>query len=280
MGAWVNINGTLLPAEGPVITLDNRAFHYGDGLFETIRIVRGKPCFLDAHWARLSEGLKVLRITVPQGLDRVRLEQAIAELAARNNAPNARCRLTVFRDSPGYYRPQRNDGAYTLELTTLDREAYILNERGYNVDLYPGMRKPVNFLSVHKTLGAQLFVMAGLWCIDHHLDDCLVQNDKGNIIESGSGNMFIVSNGVLYTPPLSDGCIGGVMRMQVINIALENRIKVYESSLNPQNLLVADELFFTNAATGVQWVAAYRTKRYGHRMALRLQDLLVEKVLS
>ncbi len=280
MGAWVNINGTLLPAEGPVITLDNRAFHYGDGLFETIRIVRGKPCFLDAHWARLSEGLKVLRINAPHGLDRVRLEQAIGELAARNNAPNARCRLTVFRDSAGYYRPERNDGAYTLELTALDREAYILNERGHNVDLYPGMRKPVNFLSVHKTLGAQLFVMAGLWCIDHHLDDCLVQNDKGNIIESGSGNMFIVSNGVLYTPPLSDGCIGGVMRMQVINIALENRIKVYESSLNPQNLLVADELFFTNAATGVQWVAAYRTKRYGHRMALRLQDLLVEKVLS
>ena len=135
MGAWVNINGTLLPAEGPVITLDNRAFHYGDGLFETIRIVRGKPCFLDAHWARLSEGLKVLRINVPQGLDRVRLEQAIGELAARNNAPNARCRLTVFRDSAGYYRPERNDGAYTLELTALDREAYILNERGHNVDL-------------------------------------------------------------------------------------------------------------------------------------------------
>jgi branched-subunit amino acid aminotransferase/4-amino-4-deoxychorismate lyase len=120
--------------------------------------------------------------------------------------------------------------------------------------------------------------MASLWCMERHLDDCLLQNDRGNIIESSSGNLFIVSNGVLYTPALSDGCLGGVMRMQIINLALENGIKVYECSLNPQNLLAADELFFTNASRGVQWVSAYRTKRYAHRMALHLVDLLVKKV--
>ena len=96
----------------------------------------------------------------------------------------------------------------------------------------------------------------------------------------GSGNLFIVSNGVLYTPSLSDGCLGGVMRMQIINLALENGIKVYECSLNPQNLLAADELFFTNASRGVQWVVGYRTKRYTHRMALHLTELLVKKVLN
>ena len=101
---------------------------------------------------------------------------------------------------------------------------------------------------------------------------------RGNIIESSSGNIFIVSNGVLYTPSLSDGCIGGVMRMQIINLAIANGIKVYECSLNPQNLLAADELFFTNASRGVQWVSAYRTKRYAHRMALHLVELLVKKV--
>lgn len=274
----VNLNGVLYPADGPVLPMDNRAFHFGDGLFETIRIVNDRACFLDAHWSRLTEGLRALRIDQPEGLDRGRLEQSIGELLGRNGLKDARCRLTVYRDSPGYYRPHGNKGAYALELFAVEHGNFILNERGFTVDLYPAMRKPVNMLSVHKTLGAQLYVMASLWCIDHHLDNCLLQNDRGNIIESSSGNMFIVSNGVLYTPPLSDGCIGGVMRMQVVNLALENKIKVYESSLNPQNLLVADELFFTNAATGVQWVGTYRTKRYGHRMALRLQDLLVEKV--
>lgn len=275
----VNYNGTYHRAEGPVLPMGNRAFQYGDGLFETIRVVKGRACFLDAHWSRLSEGLRTFRIDMPAGLGRERLEQAIGELLERNGLKDARCRLTVYRDAPGYYRPEHNAGSFTLEAFPVTQGNYILNEKGFTVDLYPGMRKPVNLLAVHKTLGAQLYVMASLWCIEQQLDNCLLQNDRGNIIESSSGNMFIVSNGVLYTPPLSDGCIGGIMRMQVINIALENKIKVYESSLNPQNLLVADELFFTNAATGVQWVGAYRTKRYGHRMALRLQDLLVEKVL-
>ncbi len=280
MGAYVNLNGDLCPADAPVIPLDNRAFHYGDGVFETMRIVRGRICFLDAHWSRLVEGLKVLRISMPKNLDRESLEQAITELVERNEMPSARCRLTVFRDSAGFFRPERNDGAYTIELMPVERDTYILNEHGHTVDLYPEMRKAVNLLSVHKTLDSQLYVMASLWSIENHLDDCLLQNDRGNIIESSSGNIFIVSNGVLYTPSLADGCLGGIMRMQVINVALENGIKVYESSLTPQNLLVADELFFTNAALGVQWVGAYRTKRYAHRMALRLQDLLVKKVLS
>jgi branched-chain amino acid aminotransferase len=260
--------------------LDNRAFHYGDGVFETMRIVRGRPCFPGAHHARLQEGLKALRIDLPAHLDRAGLERQVVELVERNGMPNARCRLTVYRDSSGYFSPKRNDAAYTIELMPVAQDVYILNDRGFTVDLYPEMRKPVNQLAVHKTLNTQLYVMASLWCIDRHLDDCLLQNDRGNIIESSAGNLFIVSNGVLYTPSLEDGCLGGIMRMQVINIALENGIKVYECSLNPQNLLGADEMFFTNAARGVQWVGAYRTKRYGHRMALRLQDLIVKKVLG
>jgi branched-chain amino acid aminotransferase len=157
---------------------------------------------------------------------------------------------------------------------------YQLNDHGLSVDLYPEIRKAVNMLSVHKTLGCQIYVMASLWCMERGLDDCLLQNDRGNIIESSAGNIFIVSNGVLYTPSLSDGCLGGIMRMQVINLALENGIKVYECSLNPQNLLAADELFFTNASRGLQWVGSYRTKRYTHRLAQALVDMLVKKVLA
>lgn len=280
MSAYVNLNGTLCPADAPVITLDNRAFHYGDGVFESMRIVRGKACFLDAHWARLTEGLKVLRIELPKNLDRDSLERFILELVERNGTPNARCRLTIFRDAAGYYRPKRHDGAFTIELMPVPRDVYILNDRGLTVDLYPEMRKAVNMLAVHKTLNSQLYVMANLWCMERNLDDCLLQNDRGNIIESSAGNIFIVSNGVLYTPSLGDGCLGGIMRMQLINLALENNIKVYECSLTPQNLLAADELFFTNAARGIQWVSTYRTKRYAHRMALSLVDMLVKKVLS
>lgn len=276
----VNVNGSLLPAKDPVLHLGNRAYQYGDGLFETIRLVRGYPCFLDAHWARLTDGLRMLRIELPEGLDQARLRQELQTLAQRNKLANGRFRFTVYRHAKGHYTPQGNASAYTIELEPVDHEVYILNEKGYKVDLYPGMRKQVNPLAAHKTLSGLLYVMAGLWSIDKGLDASLLQNDSGHIIEAASGNMFIVSNGVLYTPPLSDGCVGGIMRMQVINVALENGIKVYESSLTPQNLLVADELFLTNAAQGVQWVETYRTKRYGYRMALQLEDLLVKRVLD
>ena len=274
------VNGELVPGGRPAIGLDNRAFHYADGLFESIRVVNGKACFLEAHWTRLVEGMKVLRIEPPRGLDERSLVNFITRLVEECGLPNGRLRLTVFRDSAGYFRPRSHQGGFTLELKPVPAPNFILNHEGLVVDLYPEMRKAVNMLSVHKTLNCQLYVMASLWCMERGLDDCLLQNDRGNIIESSSGNIFIVSNGVLYTPSLSDGCVGGVMRMQVINLAVANGIKVYECSLNPQNLLAADELFFTNAARGPQWVAGYRTKRYTHRMALHLVDLLVKKVLS
>ncbi len=277
---YVDLNGELMRADRPVITLDNRAFHYADGLFESIRVVGGRPCFLDAHWARLVEGCKVLRIELPPGFDRDALERAILRLVDRNAMRSARCRLTVYRDARGHYRPEGHRGGYAIEMQPMPDENYTLNERGLMVDIYPEMRKPVNALAVHKTLNCQYYVMASLWSEARGLDDCLLQNDRGNIIESSTGNLFIVSNGVLYTPSLADGCLGGVMRMQVINLALSNGIKVYECSLNPQNLLAADELFFTNAVRGVQWAVTYRTKRYAHRTAQQVTELLARSVLN
>lgn len=271
----VNINGEVVHGDRPVITLNNRAFHFGDGLFESMRIVDGRPVFLDAHWVRLVTGAGLLRIEMPTGLDRVSFERWIVELVQRTGHVSGRCRFTLYRDAPGHYRPHANTGSFTIEISPLPEPTYTLNTNGLIVDIWPEMRKPVNDLSRHKTLNCQYYVMASLWCQQRGLDECMLQNDRGNIIESSSGNLFIVSNGVLYTPSLADGCVGGVMRAQVINLALANGIKVYECALNPQNLLAADELFFTNAVTGVQWVGTYRTKRYTHRLSGIITELLV-----
>ncbi|MBK8338810.1 MAG: aminotransferase class IV [Flavobacteriales bacterium] len=280
MDLFVDLNGALMPADKPVITLDNRAFHYGDGLFESIRVLRGRPCFMDAHWARLVECCTLLRIDLPVGFDRDGAERAIVRLAEHNGVVSGRCRLTIYRDAGGFYRPTSHQGGYAIEVAPVEQETYMLNERGLTVDIYPEMRKPINALAVHKTLNCQYYVLASLWCEARGLDDCLLQNDRGNIIESSSGNLFIVSNGVLYTPSLADGCLGGIMRMQIINLALANGIKVYECSLNPQNLLAADELFFTNASKGPQWVSTYRTKRYTHRTSRSLVEILVRSLLN
>jgi len=280
MKQLVNLNGEVVPGDKPVITLDNRAFHFGDGLFESMRIVNGRPCFVDAHWVRLTTGAGVLRIDLPKNLDRDLFERYIVELVQRTGHVHARCRFTLFRNAGGFYRPDGNTGGFTIELSPTPDPHYALNAHGLMVDIWPEMRKPMNELSRHKTLNCQYYVMASLWSQQRGLDDCMLQNERGNIIESSSGNLFIVSNGELYTPPPIDSCVGGVMRAQVINLAIANGIKVYECSLNPQNLLAADELFFTNAVLGVQWVGTYRTKRYAHRLAGMITELLVTSVVS
>ncbi len=278
MSEFVNVNGEVLPGDRPVIGLDNRAFHFGDGLFESMRVINGKVRFLDAHWARLTSGAELLRIKLPQHLNMEALERMIHELVQRSGHTSSRCRFTLFRSGGGYYRPETNEGSFTIEVKPLSDPIYIENDQGSMVDIWPEMRKPLNDLARHKTLNCQYYVLASLWSQQRGLDDCLLQNDRGNIIESSGGNLFIVSNGVLYTPSLTDGCVGGVMRAQVINLALANGIKVYECSLNPQNLLAADELFITNAVKGIQWASTYRTKRYQHKLSTTLVDLLVKSM--
>ena len=274
-------NGEFLNDEKPVLPINNRAFHYSDGVFESFRVVNGKACSLPIHFKRAQSGLEAMKIELPKDLDKDKFQELVTELTEKNNiSKGGRGRFTVFRAGPGHYQPKRNDADYTIELYEYPDNDYTLNDEGYIVDIYPEIKKPVNMLSVYKSLNCQVYVMASLWCKQNDLDDCLLLNDKGNIIETSCANIFIVSNGVLYTPHLDDGCVGGTMRMQVINSALESHIKVYECSLTPQNLLAADEVFLTNAIKGIQWVSGYRTKRYFHKVSDQLVEKLNQKIPS
>jgi branched-chain amino acid aminotransferase len=118
--------------------------------------------------------------------------------------------------------------------------------------------------------------MAALSAKDKGLDDLFLSNDRGNILETSSCNIFVVSNGVLYTPGLDEGCLAGTMRMQIINLAISHGIKVYECAILPQNILAADEIFITNAIRGINWIGGYRTKRFFNNMSRKLIVLLNE----
>jgi branched-chain amino acid aminotransferase len=142
------------------------------------------------------------------------------------------------------------------------------------VDLYTAIRKENNILANFKTKNGLVYVMGAIEAKEKGLDDMLITNAKGGVLEATSSNLFVISNGVLYTPGLEEGCLGGTMRMTIINLAIENNIKVYESSITPQNLLIADEVFLTNAINGIVWVGGYRTKRYMNTVSLNFVNLL------
>lgn len=281
VASYVIVNQEFLPCESPVIHAGNRSFQYGDGLFESIRVVGGNPLWVQGHYDRLLEGMKALEITQPEFFTLDWLEARLSELVRKNKIlEGGKIRITAFRVGGGTYWPEGEEGSILIEAYALEKDQFELNESGLSVELYPEMRKQVNKLAMYKTTNALFYVMAARYCQRKNIGDCLITNDADNIIEATSSNLFIVGNRVLYTPPLEDGCVAGMMRMQIINLALENGIKVYENSLTPQNLLVADELFLTNAIQGVQWVSSFRQKRYFNDMSRRLTAILNEKALS
>jgi len=272
---YVNNNGVLLPNDAPTIHAGNRGHLYGDGVFESIRILSGKPINIENHIDRLLKGANVLKMETPDNYDVNFFQEKIVELIEKSGIKQGgRCRLSIDRATGGAYLPDSNDCTFYIEVYPYLMNYFELNAKGLELDIYKDIKLHKNFLSNYKTKTGLPYVMACIAAKEQGLDDLFLTNEKGNVIESGSCNVFIVSNGVLYTSGLDEGCIAGTMRMQVINLAIKHNIKIYECSILPQNLLSADEIIFTNAIRGINWVAGYRTKRYQNNMSRRLVVLL------
>jgi branched-subunit amino acid aminotransferase/4-amino-4-deoxychorismate lyase len=262
------------------VSFANRAFRYGDALFESIRVCNNKLMFLRDHITRLKLGMTVLRMNLPAEFNTENLQELIIQLLKHNaHAPHARVRLTVFRNEGGYYTPETNDISFLIESEELEKE-YEVNSKGFWADVYSDIKKPINKLSNIKTGNALLYVMAGLAKQSMKLDECFLINDNGSICESISSNIFVVKNGTLYTPALTDGCVAGIMRKQIMALANVNKILVFESAVTDYTLSNADEVFLTNSISGVQWVGQYKQKYYTNKLATFFTDKLNQLTLN
>ncbi|HEY1039586.1 MAG TPA: aminotransferase class IV, partial [Bacteroidia bacterium] len=204
------------------------------------------------------------------------ISRLIAELVKQNNIENdVRVRLTIFRNEGGFYTPKVNDISFLIETEDLEEKGgYAFNDKGYAMEVFHDIKKHKNKLSNLKSGNALLYVLAGIYKKDIKMDECIIINEDGNICETISSNIFIVKNGALYTPALSEGCVDGVMRKQIINIAQENRILCYEIPIVFNTMMNADEVFLTNAVKGIRWVEQYKTKTYTNKMTLFFLDKL------
>lgn len=275
-------NGHLISLYEPAISFTNRAFRYGDSLFESMLFSNGKIMFIADHVKRLKLSMTTLRMNVPADFNSANIEQLILQLTEHNNIKNdARIRLTVFRNEGGFYTPETNDISFLIEVKQLDTVGYNLNKKGLWVDIYAEIKKQITKISNLKTGSALLYVMAGLTKTSLRLDDCLLVNENGHIIESVNSNVFVIKNGTLYTSPITDGCIDGVMRKQILAIAAQNKILAFEQSLTVHTLTDGDEVFLTNAICGIQWVGQFKNKFYTNQRTVffveKLNELLQQK---
>jgi len=275
MPQYILFNDQFYESDAPLLHAQNRGFKFGDGLFESMRMCNGKLKFPELHADRLHAGMKALKMDGYTLLDDYFLKQKAAELAKKNKINgNARLRLTIYRNGEGLYTPQSNKVGYLLEASALSSAEYELNTKGLIVDVYDEIPKPINKLSNYKTTNALLYVMAGLYQKQHRLDEALLLNQNGFLCESTSSNVFVVYQGQIYTPALSEGCVAGVMRNVVMQLAKQNQLPLIEAQINPQILNEAEEVFVTNAVSGIRWVMGYGRKRYFNEVAKALSTKL------
>jgi branched-subunit amino acid aminotransferase/4-amino-4-deoxychorismate lyase len=268
-------NDQFIPDDQAVLTAKNRGFRYGDGLFESMRMSGGKLKFPELHADRLQAGMSALKMDGGILFDAYFLKQKTAELCKKNKLKeNARFRLSVYRDADGLYTPDGNKSGYILEASPMAEGNYELNKKGLIIDVYDEIVKPVNKLSNYKTSNALLYVMAGLYKKQNRLDEAMILNQHGFLCESISSNVFVVYDKQIYTPALSEGCIAGVMRNVVMQMAKSNDIHIIEAQINPEILKEAEEVFVTNATSGIRWVMGYGKKRYFNETTKLLGSLL------
>lgn len=273
---YINFNGQIVPEDSKLFSVDSRALRYGDGLFETMLYQEGEIRFLHLHVDRLQRGMQKLQLEQSSMFDAYFIKKITDDLIRKNNmlGQRVRVRLIVFREGGGIYTPVTNKSAFILQVHKLETEVRD-KKVGLIVDLFTEVKKPYSDLSALKTNNALVYVLAGNFKRKFEYDDVFILNQEGFLCEALTSNIFVYFDKVLYTPALNQGCVEGIMRKVVMDMAADEGIPVVEAQINPEIMKKADELFCTNAVQGIQWVMGYKQKRYFNKISRLMQEKLL-----
>lgn len=271
-------NGKIIPADEPVLLASNRGYRYGDGLFETMKVAKGKILLSDHHFERLFAGLALLQFEIPRLFLRQKTEDEILSLCKKNNCEGlARVRLSVFRGNGGLYDEDKGL-QYLIECWPLTESVSKLNENGLVIDVFPGAEKSCDKFSNLKSANFLPYSMAALYAKEKKLNDCLVLNTTGGIADSTIANLFIIKNAIVITPGLEEGCVNGVMRQYLLQKMQAADCAVQEATLSVNDILVADEVFLTNAIHGIRWVRQFRDMSYGNVKTVEIYNRFIKTI--
>lgn len=271
----INYNGSLFDDGEKLFNGNNRAFRYGDGLFENMRVIDGKIPFFNYHFERLLRGMKVLKFSIPSYFNIHYLKNEVSKVI--EDKPHSKVRLSLWRENGEHYMPITNDFDYLIEASHLVDFKYTFNDLGLTIGIFKDYKLHFSPFSAFKTHNALPYILAGLYAKENSFEDVLMLNTEGSVAEGIASNVFIVKEEKLYTPPLSSACIGGVMRTIIIEIASENGIEIHETPISIDSVRSADEVFFTNAIQGIRWVSTFENIDYQYDFALKLYNKLISK---
>jgi branched-chain amino acid aminotransferase len=264
----INFNGKLLLKEQVQLTPDNRGFKYGDGIFETIKILNNKVIFWEDHYFRLMASMRMLRMKIPMEFTLEFLEQEIKKTVhSEGVAGMFRVRLNVFRKDGGLYTPETNEINYLIEASSVQYET----KESYEIDVFKDFYNYSGLLSTIKTNNRMLNTLASIYADENELDNCVLLNERKGVVEVANGNIFIVKGDIIKTPALTEGCIKGIVRAKVIEILTKNEnFTIEETAISPFEIQKADEVFITNAIMGIQVVTKYKKKSFSTEIGSKL----------
>lgn len=270
----INLNGDSIVQEN--VLTQNRAFLYGDAVFETVKIVKGKILFLEDHYFRLMASMRILRMEIPMDFTMEFFEDQVLSTASNNGfEQSARARITVYRNDGGYYLPTTNTISYLIHTSPLENQFFVFENKECEVDLYKDFYISKQLISSLKTTNKVIHVTASIYADENGYNNCIMLNDSKNVVEVLQGNLFMLQGNKLITPPISEGCINGIMRKQVLALAKKiEGLEVVEDVISPFDLQKADELFYTNVIKGIQSITKYRKKEYTNEIAKELVEQL------
>lgn len=275
----VNFNGNI-QENSSILIENNRGFLFGDSVFETIKMLDNKVLFLEDHYFRLMASMRICRMEIPMNFTMEYFESQILNLIqSLNNSNSYRVRFTVYRDSEGFYLPKSRNVQFIVTASSLDSNLYVFGKEHYEVELYKDFYVSKQLLSTLKTNNKMLQITGSIFAEENGYANCLVLNDEKNVVEALQSNIFMKTGNVVSTPPVSDGCLNGIMRKQILEILKKiEGIEVKETSISPFDLQKADELFLTNVISGIQPITKYRKKEYTTEFASDVLKRLNAKI--
>lgn len=280
MSQYLHYNGHIIPATEWKLSPDNRSFRYGDGFFETMKVVKGNIVLKDLHFERLFSSLERLKFTKPAYFTPLYLQEAIRALLHQLNlASPARVRLTVYRGEGGPSDIKDLSPNILIQAWPLNESANTFTENGLRAGVYTDARKISDHFSSIKSNNYQCYLMAALWAKEKQLDEAILLNAYDRVADATIANVFIVNNGTVKTPALTEGCISGVMRKYILNCLRENGFPVEEGMLTTDELANASEIFITNAIIGIKWIKEMQQNQYACDMSEHLYNKFIKKVL-
>lgn len=261
---YICLNGEILPAKHANLSLGNRAFRFGEGIVEEMRSTGIRVPFFNAHFERLSKALRILGISFISAFNEDELKRFVELLIHRKKLYNInKVRITLWREDDDKLLANNVNVQFLIEVEALDEKVFTLNEKGYNINVFPGAFKAKSYLSPYHTTD-RLFTMQALrFAKIEKVDACLITNPEGRILEEASSNIFFANGKTIYTPAVKFGCIDGIMRHKVLDIAeKEGYIIIETEPLLPSFIYEVEEVFLTNDVYGIRWVGGYKHKRY------------------